>query len=43
MDKTTTPFDRLKEATKRILSIPKKDLPVKPSGNKIAKASKSAP
>jgi hypothetical protein len=37
-----TPFERLKEAMKQILSTPKKDLPIKPSANKKAKAAKSS-
>jgi hypothetical protein len=38
---SSTPFDRLKEATKQILSVPKKDLPLKASIQKKPKAHKS--
>ena len=36
----TTPFDRLKEATRQILSVPKKDLSLKSSASKKPKSSK---
>ena len=37
----STPFDRFTAATKQILSVPKKDLPLKASNPKKPKASKS--
>jgi hypothetical protein len=35
-----TPFDRLKEATRQILAVPKKDLPLKASSPKKPTATK---